>query len=77
MSRREFTREFEGQLELPEGSLDRDRTLSDLDGWDSMAALLFISLAFEKLGVTVSGDQVAGAKTTDELFSIVGAQLTN
>jgi acyl carrier protein len=75
MTRGEFLRMLEGELELPEGSLNENQTLAEVDGWDSMAAVLFIALADEKVGVTVSGNQIAGSKTFNELLSLLGDKL--
>ena len=75
MTRGEFLRTLEGELEMPEGSLNENQALADLDGWDSMAAVLFIALADEKAGVIVSGDQIAKSKTLNELLSLLGDKL--
>jgi acyl carrier protein len=75
MTRHEFVRALEGQMEIPEGSLKANQALTDVDGWDSLAAVLFIALADEKAGVIVSGDQVAKAKTLDDLLALLGDHL--
>jgi acyl carrier protein len=76
MSRGEFLRTLEGQLEVPEGSLQGNQSIRDLSTWDSMAGVIFIAMADEKLGVTVSGDQIAKSKTINDLLSLVGDRLT-
>jgi acyl carrier protein len=76
MTRVEFLRALESQLEVPEGSLNGKEAIKDLSSWDSMAGVLFIALADEKLGVTISGDQIARSKTIDELMSLLGDRLT-
>jgi acyl carrier protein len=76
MTRQEFLREFEGQLELPEGSLNDSQMLVDVDGWDSMAAVLFIALADEKCGVAISGNQIAKSKSVNELLLLLGDGVT-
>jgi acyl carrier protein len=76
MTRHEFVRALESQMEIPEGNLNSSRVLTEVDGWDSLAAVLFIALADEKVGVIISGDQVAKAKTLDELLSLLGDRLT-
>ena len=63
-------------MEIPEGSLDEKQPLAAVDGWDSMAALLFIALADEKVGVIVSGDKVAQARTVDDLLALLGDRLS-
>jgi acyl carrier protein len=75
MTRAEFLRTLEGELELPEGSLNENQALTDVDGWDSMAAVLFIALADEKVGVIVSGDQIAKSRTLNDLLLLLGDKL--
>ena len=76
MTRSEFLRALEGQLELPAGSLKGNQALTDIEGWDSLAAVMFIALADEKVGVTISGNQIANSKTMDELLSLLGDKLS-
>jgi acyl carrier protein len=76
MSRTEFLRALETELEKPEGSMDPGQLLAQVEGWDSMAALLFMALADSRLGVVVSGEQIAGAKTVDDLMALLGDRLT-
>jgi acyl carrier protein len=75
MTRGEFLRALEGQLEMPHGSLSETQQLTDVDGWDSMSALLFMALADEKAGVTITGDQLAKARTMGDLLSLLGDAL--
>jgi acyl carrier protein len=75
MTTNEFLRSLEVQMEIPPGSLHENQTLADLDGWDSMAALLFIALADEKLGITVVGNDIATAKTVGDLLARLGDRL--
>jgi acyl carrier protein len=76
MTRSQFLRTLENQLEVPEGSLRGDQSIKDLSTWDSMAGVIFIAMADEKLGVAVSGDQIARSKTIDDLLSLVSSRLT-
>ena len=76
MTKQAFLHELEQQLELPSGSLREEDKLSDLESWDSMAAVLFIALADEKAGVTLSGSQIAGSKTVGDLLSLLSGRLT-
>lgn len=76
MTKREFLRELESQLEVPDGTLDGDRRLADVAGWDSMAALLFIALADSRLGVLISGDQIAKSKTLNDLMMLLGDRVS-
>jgi acyl carrier protein len=76
MKRSEFLRALESQLEVPDGSLNEHQSLSEIEAWDSLAAVLFIAVADEKVGVIVSGDQIAKAKTVADLLALVGDKLT-
>jgi acyl carrier protein len=75
MTKPEFLRLLEGQMEIPEGSLNENERLADIEGWDSMAALLFMALADEKLGVTVVGNDIAKSKTISDLLALLGDRL--
>jgi len=76
MTRTEFLKELEDQLGLPGGTLVDSQRLDHVEGWDSMAAVIFMAVADEKMGVAVSGDQIAKAKTVDDLLSLLGETLT-
>lgn len=76
MTRSEFLRALEVQLEAPKGSLIENQSLTEVENWDSMAGILFIALADERLGVNVPGDQIAKSKTVRDLLSLVGDRLS-
>jgi acyl carrier protein len=75
MTKDEFLRELERQLEIPEGSIKEHQSLPEIEAWDSMAAVLFMALADEKLNVAVSGNQIAAAKTVSDLLALLGARV--
>jgi len=77
MTRSEFLRLLEGQMEIAEGSLNENQQLSEIEGWDSLAALLFIALADEKLGTTVGGNDIANSKSVNDLLALLGDRLTS
>ncbi len=76
MTQREFLRALEDQLEVPEGTLEKDRMLADVEGWDSMAGVLFIALADEKLGVNVVAKDLGKSKTVHDLLLLLGDRLS-
>jgi acyl carrier protein len=76
MTRDEFLRALEGELALDSGCLKENQTLKSVKGWDSMAAVQFIALADEQVGVALSGDQIAKSRTISELLSLLGDRLT-
>ena len=75
MTKTEFLRLLEIQMEIPEGSLQESKKLTEVEGWDSLASLLFIALADEKLGITVMGKDIAHSKTVGDLLALLGNQL--
>ena len=75
MTKREFLRLLESQMDVPDGSLNENQPLAGLEGWDSMAAVLFIALADEKLGLNISGNEIAGSKTMGDLLALLGDRL--
>lgn len=76
MKASEFLREIEKALEVGEGSFPEDGKLGNLEFWDSMAALTFITLADEKLGLNVSGDRIRACRTVGDLLSLLGDKIT-
>jgi acyl carrier protein len=75
MTKGEFLRALESELALPAASLNENQVLGDLEGWDSMAAVQFIALADERIGVTISGHQISTAKTVHQLLELLGDRL--
>jgi acyl carrier protein len=75
MQRSEFLRGFEEASGLQEGSLQEDLTLKEINGWDSMAALVFISYVEEHFEMVVEGDQVARAVKVKDLLNLLGNKL--
>jgi hypothetical protein len=75
MTRNDFLRILEYEMEVPEGSLHENDAIADLSVWDSMTGVIFIALADEKLGVIVSGAQIARSKTINDLMSLLSDRL--
>lgn len=73
MQRSEFLKLLQEELMLDE-PLTGSETLSELS-WDSMNALSFVALADSKLGVGLTGDQLASCKTVNDLLATVAAKL--
>jgi hypothetical protein len=75
MTRNDFLRILEHEMEVPEGSLHESDAIADLSVWDSMTGVIFIALADEKLGLIVSGAQIARSKTINDLMSLLSDRL--
>lgn len=77
MTKQQFLRELETELALDPGSLQEGQALSEIKGWDSMAAVQFIALADEKAGVAIPDNQIARARTVSDLLSLLDGHLTS
>jgi acyl carrier protein len=71
MTKNEFLRALEHELCVPEGSLNEQQELASLEIWDSMAAVQFIALADEAVGIAIPENQIARSKTVGELLSLL------
>ena len=71
MTRDEFLRGLEKQLECEPGSLKGDEVLADLEQWDSLRALGFVVWVKKTTGVVVDGAKIAKAKTVADLASLL------
>lgn len=75
MTKDQFLRTLESQLGMAPGQLNETQSLAKVEGWDSLAAVVYMAVADEQLGVLVSGDQVAKASTVNDLLLLVGDKL--
>lgn len=57
--------------------LKGEELLSSLPGWDSMANITFIAMADADLGLSVSAEDVANARTVQDLKNLVDASLSD
>ncbi|MBI2392742.1 MAG: acyl carrier protein [Deltaproteobacteria bacterium] len=71
MSREAFLNKLEAMQELAQNSLTGAERYVELQGWDSLAVLAFLSLADEDYGVTLSPDDVRRCNTVDDLYALV------
>jgi acyl carrier protein len=77
MTKNEFLRALEQQMDLTVGSLEEGSALSQVDGWDSMAPLIFMALADERLHITLSADEVNRSKSVSQLLALLGNALSD
>jgi acyl carrier protein len=75
MKKSDFLRAFEEALELDAGTISGKETFQEVEWWDSMAALVFISLADEKTGVMVTGAQLQQCRGVPDLLGLLGDKL--
>jgi acyl carrier protein len=70
MTNAEFLIEIDAIVEASPGSTAMNSQLASLSGWDSMAAISFIAMADQKLGLALNADQLASCKTVGELAKL-------
>ena len=71
MNRQEKLNLIEEVIDLEEGMLSEAMVLSDLEGWDSVAALSLIVMLDEKFGKSISGQQVKELKTVNDIMLLM------
>lgn len=76
MNTSEFLGILEEALEVPPGTLHAEDSLSESGYWDSMAALAFMALADQELGVSISGEQLKKSRTVLDLVGLLGDKIT-
>lgn len=69
MSKEEFVQEFAELLENEE--ITENTIFSELDEWDSLAALSTISTIDDEFSVTINNKDLRSVKTVGELFDLV------
>jgi acyl carrier protein len=70
MSKQDFLIKLTELLEIDQ-ALTGEETLADLEAWDSMAVLSFMVMADEEEGKTLSAQDIANAKTVNQLYALV------
>lgn len=76
MTKQEFFAQLDEILENPAGTIKGDEKLADLERWDSLAAILFIAMVDQHLGITVDASKVAECKTVSDLAALGGDKVT-
>ena len=77
MTKQEFLAHLEDVLEADAGTVNSDNALMDLEGWDSLAVMVFIAMVDEKFGTNLSPQKIAEAKTVQDLITLLGDKITN
>lgn len=71
MTEREKLALLEDMLELDEGDLSVDKTLDDIDEYDSMAKLSLIVMMEDEFGVKLTGDVIKGFETVGDIIALM------
>ncbi|UKB83003.1 acyl carrier protein [Chryseobacterium sp. MEBOG06] len=67
----DFTSQLQEELEL-EIDLTPETDLSQLEEWDSMAAMILIGFVSDNFGVLLNGDDIAKITTVNSLVEKIG-----
>jgi hypothetical protein len=70
MTRVQFLLEIDNILELPAGTIRGHERLNDLEKWDSTALLMFMALADENNGASLTPPQIVGCSTIADLLRV-------
>lgn len=76
MNKKEILMMLDELIETDPGTLTGDEVLKELEGWDSLAAIEFLALVDEHLGIAVSPKQIATSKTVNDVLALLGDHLT-
>jgi len=77
LNRSDFLRRFETILEEPlePGTLTGDELCEDIDGWDSLAALAFISMLNKDYKIVIKPETIFKCKTVNEIINMVAEHI--
>lgn len=73
MTEKEKLAMLEEMMELDEGTLTPQTELTDLDEWDSIAAIAFMALVDDEFGKTIKGPQIKLFQTIADLLAVMEA----
>lgn len=76
MTTSEFLNEIDDIVRAAPGSTSMGDHLESLRGWDSMAAMIFIAMVDEKLGVSLPVGTLASCKTVGDLAKMCGRKVS-
>lgn len=76
MTKQEFYAQLDEILENPAGTIRGDEMIADLERWDSLAAILFIAMLDQQLGITVEASRVAECRSVADLVALAGDRIT-
>jgi acyl carrier protein len=67
-----FIKELEEQFEkIQPGTITPASDFKNIDGWDSLTAMLVIEMINEQFGKTISANDLRECQTVEELFNRV------
>ena len=70
--KKKFIENFESILDdEPNFQLEMSSKFRDLNEWDSLTALSLIAMLDEEYNVKLTGDQIKGFETLEDIFNII------
>jgi acyl carrier protein len=76
MTRQDMLLMLDQIVEVEPGTLSESDSLASIDGWDSLAVIVFQAEVDEKLGTVSQPADLARCKTVRDLIDLVDDQLT-
>jgi acyl carrier protein len=76
MTREAVLRLLEETLGLGPNTLTGGEALRDIEAWDSLSTLAFITVIDKEVGLPLRGNQVARCQTVEALLELVGVART-
>jgi acyl carrier protein len=75
MKLEDFITHFAAQFEsAPPDAFSADAIFREIDGWDSLTALSVISMIDEEYSVQITGADLRGVTTINQLFELVSSR---
>ncbi len=76
MTKQEFYTNLEDIADAPAGSVQGDELLRDLPGWNSLATVMFLTMADSKFATPVPAAKMAVCKTVADLVALFPGKIT-
>lgn len=70
--REEVMRLIEEVLAIPEGTINENTMMSDVEEWDSLAHVMIIGTLEERMGISIPLDEAIEIKGMQDLFVKAG-----
>ena len=70
-----FVKDFANQFDDTDASdIQTDTEYQELEEWSSLTAMSIIALAKTQYGKTITGREVRGCKTVEDLFNLIASK---
>lgn len=75
LKRADFLVMIDKLLAKPSGTVQGPEVLADLSAWDSLAAIGYVALLNDRLGVTLPAGKMQSCQTVADLVALAGSQV--